>query len=377
MEEKEGSFELRIYKNWFEDPPKVEKYGIVFLMKLVEEYGLRLIGEYEKVNRETKIEGYCMEENCEGVWRKSFRMLVERGGPRCKIHTEIKRKERNQETNIKRRGFKHHSQDPEIKAKKEETNMRKRGFKNVSQDPEIKAKKEETNMRKRGFRYNSQDPKVKAKKEETNMRKRGFRYSLQDPEVKARGIETNLQKRGVRFSSQDPEVKAKIEKTCIERYGFKSSLQHPEVRGKIEKTCIEKYGFKSPMQNREILEKSLKSAFSLKTHTLPSGKTVQYQGYEHFTWDFLLSQEKLSEEDILTGTAVPPIKWIDSEGKDHVYHCDHYIPKQKLLIETKSSWTFEMDQENNLLKQKFAREAGYKHQILIWSAKGELEDIVE
>ncbi len=47
------------------------------LDKYVEENEIELIGEYEKVNSKTKIKGKCKSEDCDGIFDKGFRTLIE------------------------------------------------------------------------------------------------------------------------------------------------------------------------------------------------------------------------------------------------------------------------------------------------------------
>jgi len=343
------------FEKWKQNPPQAEGHTKLSLMKIAKEYELELIGEYHKVNRDCKVQGYCIEEHCKQVWEKTFRALIENtGGPRCKKHVNMSKAEKTRNTNRKLRGVDNVSQDPEVQAKKENTNMERRGVKHTMQDPEVKAKSVATNMEKRGVDNAAKDPEVKAKMAETNRKLYNHDAPCQNPEIQAKSVATNLERRNVPYPMQDPEVKAKAEETTLKNHGVIN-----------------------PTQNRKLLEKSQKAAFRVKDYTLPSGEIVEYQGYENFTWDFLLFNIKMSEKEILSGENIPSIDWVDSKGKKHVYHCDHYIPSENLLIETKSKYTFERDYEKNLLKQRFAKEAGYKHEILIWNGKGELEDILD
>tara|TARA_B100000131_G_scaffold318609_1_gene362824 strand:- start:925 stop:2556 length:1632 start_codon:yes stop_codon:yes gene_type:complete len=53
------------------------------LDKYVEENEIELIGEYEKVNRDTKIKGKCKTEGCEEIFEKGFRKLIEKTAYYC------------------------------------------------------------------------------------------------------------------------------------------------------------------------------------------------------------------------------------------------------------------------------------------------------
>ena len=59
------------------------------LDKYIEENEIELIGEYENVNRDTRIRGKCKTEGCEGIFEKSFRDII-RIGAFCKECTKEK-----------------------------------------------------------------------------------------------------------------------------------------------------------------------------------------------------------------------------------------------------------------------------------------------
>ena len=54
------------------------------LDKYVEENEIESIGEYENVNRDTRIKGKCKTTECEGIFDRTFRQIVEKGGALCK-----------------------------------------------------------------------------------------------------------------------------------------------------------------------------------------------------------------------------------------------------------------------------------------------------
>ena len=41
-----------------------------------------------------------------------------------------------------------------------------------------------------------------------------------------------------------------------------------------------------------------------------------------------------------------------------------------MIIEVKSTWTFEKKEDNVLLKQTFAKQEGYQYEIWVYNAKG-------
>ena len=65
-----------------------KSYKQADLDKYVEENEIELIGEYEKVNRDSRIQGKCKTEDCDGEFDRTFRQLLKTGSY-CKRCSEI------------------------------------------------------------------------------------------------------------------------------------------------------------------------------------------------------------------------------------------------------------------------------------------------
>lgn len=61
---------------------------------------------------------------------------------------------------------------------------------------------------------------------------------------------------------------------------------------------------------------------------------------------------------------MPKIEY-EFEGKKRRYFPDIWIPKHNLIIEVKSTWTYEKDLEKNLLKKKATEQMGYAFRFVI------------
>lgn len=90
-------------------------------------------------------------------------------------------------------------------------------------------------------------------------------------------------------------------------------------------------------------------------------KVFKVQGYEDIALKLL--SKIVDVDDIKVGKNVPRIKL--STGKK--YYPDIYI--YNLLIEVKSEYTYEVNLETNLLKQKESKKAGYDHIFLVIHSK--------
>ena len=66
---------------------------------------------------------------------------------------------------------------------------------------------------------------------------------------------------------------------------------------------------------------------------------------------------------------MPEIWYYTNDNNKHRYFCDIFIPSENKLIEVKSEYTFEIQKEINLLKQKASRDLGYDHEIWIIDKK--------
>jgi len=114
-----------------------------------------------------------------------------------------------------------------------------------------------------------------------------------------------------------------------------------------------------------------KTSYYIKEYILPSGNTINIQGYEHFALDELLQKENMNENDIITGCKnVPTIWYNDESGKKHRHFVDIFIPSQNKCIEVKSTWTLKKQKEIVLLKKMAAKELGYLYEIWVYDKIG-------
>ena len=136
---------------------------------------------------------------------------------------------------------------------------------------------------------------------------------------------------------------------------------------------MNKYGVEFAVQHPEFAEKACTNGFLMKEYTLPSGKIIKVQGYEPFALRDIINDEKINEDDIITGCKNVPTIWYDDlEGNKHRHFVDIFIEIQNRCIEVKSTWT--VKKENVLQKQKAAKELGYKYEIWVYNEKGVMVD---
>lgn len=165
------------------------------------------------------------------------------------------------------------------------------------------------------------------------------------------------------------EVKAQKEKSYMERFGVRHHLASDQSKRKIKDTCFKNCGYESNMQNKDLFLKNMKSQYRLKDYILPSGKIIKLMGYEPQVLAHLLETE-YAEEDF-DFENIPSIRY----DSNRVYFPDFFIPKENLLIEVKSSWTYKTDLEKNKLKAAASRQVGFKHITLIWDKRAPIQII--
>jgi hypothetical protein len=261
-----------------------------------------------------------------------------------------------------------------IKEKRQSTNLARYGVANVSQSDFVKDKLRNTtaasadirtsktkanNLRKYGVESTNSLQSVKDKKKKSFMEKYGVDHQLKIPGVAASVAQKN---------SDNARERLDVAKAIkLDVYGD----ENYNNRTKYKETCIERFGVENPSQNAEIHEKKIKTGYRTKKFTFPSGKVVSVQGYEDTALQELL--KIYHENDIITETTkIPSITYIGTDNKNHVYFPDIYIPKDNLLIEVKSEYTYRGFigwLETNLLKQKSCISAGYNHRFMIMGKK--------
>jgi len=238
----------------------------------------------------------------------------------------------------------------------------------------ILARRKATNLDKYGVDNVSHSQTVKDKI--------GAWHKEHAEEVQAKIRQTSLERYGVESTNSLPEVKAKKKAVFQERYGVDHQLKIDSVRASVAaknkanaperlvktiNTNLERYGVRNVSQVYEYHEKKSKSRFKYKDYTMPSGKVVRVQGYEDRALDELLLTH-CEEEIAVHGDSVPVIKYTGLDGKEHTYFPDIFIPTKNLIIEVKSTYTFDGQTEwyeTNLLKEQATKDAGYNFKFMI------------
>ena len=269
-------------------------------------------------------------------------------------------------------GCDHALQNADIMEKLKATNMERYGCDNPLKNEEVREKVNSTNVEKYGCENPFGNLEIQEKIKETNVEKYGCEHITQNADIRDRIKETNLEKFGCVSSLQNPEVIEKAKATMRERYGCDHPLRSREIRERIKTTNMERYGYEHPMQNTEVFAKSKANMYRTHQFTFPSGRVVDYQGYERLAYEVLLYVYDIPEDDILVESDIqsrlPPFKYT-MNGKTHVYNPDIFIWSQQKVIEVKSSWTATLNPEKIELKKQCILAMGYKYEMWIMDAK--------
>jgi hypothetical protein len=185
--------------------------------------------------------------------------------------------------------------------------------------------------------------------------------------VKKKKIEKSIQKYGTENVFQSEEIKRKIRSTNLEKYGFEYPSQSNFIKDKSKITSIKNYGFDHAMKNSEYFNNRQKILFKKISF---NNTDITYQGsYElHFI--------QYSIENSIEFTNGPSIPYIMND-KSRIYHSDFYLPKYNLICEVKSTYTFNDDYEENILKKQYSINSGYNFLFIIDKNYIELEKIIK
>ena len=332
-----------------EEAPKVKvKYNKELLDACLERDGATLVGEYEKLNRDSVIKFLC---KCGEEGDKNFRLIYENSGMFCKKCSKI-------------------SHIDKIK----QSNLEKYGVTCLFQNKEINNRIKNSNFKKYGVENPSQSESIKNKKKLTTLKNYGVEFSFQSAKIREKGKKTNMEKLGVEYPTQSNKIQEKIKQKNLEKLGVEYPSQSADVREKIKQKNLEKLGVEYPSQNPEVFARQQKNSKKFKTYKMPSGATRQVQGYEPFALDALVKHYR--EDDILTERgSVPRIPYKTSEGKQRYYFPDIYIPHENKIIEVTSTWTYKCKTDNIQEKIQATTIAGYAYELWCFNAKGERVDV--
>jgi len=83
-----------------------------------------------------------------------------------------------------------------------------------------------------------------------------------------------------------------------------------------------------------------------------------------------------AEEELITSRKEIPPFWYIIGNKYHRYYPDIYIPKDNLIIEVKSDYTYSCNTEINKAKFNSVIQNGFKLNVMVYTSKGILAEVI-
>jgi hypothetical protein len=328
----------------------------------------------EKMNYCEKHDLYSKHKCKKCIVEKRQATMMEKYGVKNALHSTAIKEKKNK-TCLDTYGVVHTFSHESVKDKIKKTNLTKYGVDCTLKVKEVRDKGAETMKELYGSEHAIQNPEIKKKRVKTYIEKYGVENALQKPEIVQKRKKTNLERYGTDEVLKRKDLQEQIRNTMIDTYGAANPLQCPEIKARKDKTCEELYGDKDIMHNPEIFEKVVKNSFKRKEYTLPSGKTIMYQGYENIAYNKLL--ETIGESDFTNDVKKMPKVMYTQNDKVRRYYPDIYIPSQNRIIEVKSAYTFNRYLEQNKCKMRKCIEDGIKFEFWICDTKNVIKIITQ
>lgn len=343
---------------------KRRDYDLERLENYCKENNVTLLEDYcdVKINRDSYIKGNCCYNNCNSLFEKRFRELLNAGGY-CSVCIQIVRNNKRKQNNFNKLGTEEPTKLYTIQKLNEICSV------NNIKLTKIYSEKIFGRSIIEGICVCCENDNFKRTLKDI-IKNNNF-YCLKCKYKNANIIResTNMEKYGVKIISQNKAIQEKIKNNCIAKYGVYHTGQLDSVKKKFKQTCLIKYGVENISQNAEIAEKASNNGYKIKKYELPSGKIIKCQGYEPFALRDLIALN-INEDDIVNEKPKVPEIWFNNNNKEHRYYVDIYIPSQNKCIEVKSIYTYKKYKQINLLKRDAAKKLGYSFEFWIYDNNG-------
>jgi len=193
------------------------------------------------------------------------------------------------------------------------------------------------------------------KVEKTSIKNFGYLNASNCPEKKNKRLKTMVERLGVENAFQNENIKNKSKQTLMDKYGVENIFQSEYFKDNLIKSNLKKYGVENVSQVPSIHIKQQKSGFRLKYHKETG---LSYRGtYEKDFLDFCVTNNIIIEQG-------KRFKYF-YDGRYHYYFSDFYFPKENLIVEIKSLWTYNRYLDVNEIKRYTVLELGYNFMFII------------
>jgi hypothetical protein len=336
-------------------PDEVKTYIFNYAKKYNWEGLLSVQHIFKNMNLGYKELPNCQYENCSKKVKITDKGQLTKGC--CKEHSK-------RLTNLEKYGCEHTWQAEVVKDKIVETTLTKFGVKHNSQSEIIKKQKVKTSLEKYGVESPMSLKSIQQKMKETLNKNYGVNHPMLSNSIKNKVKNTCLKNYGVENPSQSEKIKSKKKTTSMEKFGVEYFLQSDEGKENFRTVCLEKYGVENPTMNHEIFEKVQDSIFKKKDYIWKTGEISKVQGYEDKVLKEL-EEKGYTFDEVKTLQKDIPAIWYDFNGNKKRYYPDIFIPSENLIIEVKSTYTYEVDLEKNLAKQNAVLGQGFNFRFEI------------
>lgn len=155
----------------------------------------------------------------------------------------------------------------------------------------------------------------------------------------------------------------KVKKTNLKKHNDENYCNKEQIR----KTLLKNYGVEHSMQNETSFTKQQKNSYLLKKHNKTG---LDYRGsYENDFLDFCFD----NNINIIKGKRIEYL----FKNKKHYYFSDFYYEPLNLIIEIKSKYTYNVNLELNMIKQKFTISSGFNYLFIIDKKYNEFIDMLK
>lgn len=211
-------------------------------------------------------------------------------------------------------------------------------------------KRKKTMLERYNVEYYSKHDDFKNKVEKTSLNRYNVTNYTKTTEYKQKVIETSNIKYGANHYLKNNDNYNKLKETLIERYDVDNPSKINGVNiEKRKKTNLLKYGFEHAIQCDEIFNKNFKR------------KNIDSLYYDS---TYELNFINLCKNNNIYLERMKGIKYIlNNEIK--VYYPDFYLPKYNLIVEIKSTYTYNYDVNKNILKEDSCIKKGYNFLFII------------
>jgi hypothetical protein len=296
---------------------------------------------------------YCCCSRCANIKREKTN--IEKYGKKYQVETN-NFKIKSKQTKIKKYGDENYTN--RIKYKK--TCQKKYNCENVFEIEEVKIKLKKTKLE----RYNNENFTNREKAITTNLKKYGKKYYNNHEKA----IKTNLEKYGVKsifellyhnkFHNYNNlynfDIKNWFKNNPDEIKKRQIWMSSDEFKQKSKKTCNEKYGVSHPMHIDSVVLKNHISGYWLKKY---KETELYYRGtYEYDFLDKYYNKIGIKNCDSLYYTF---------DNKKRKYYPDFFIERLNLIVEIKSTYTYNRCLELNLEKKSQCIKNGFNYIFII------------